>query len=115
MAMQPGAPDSTTPHLPDPTGASNQTNETNEMSAGWLNAARLRTLEAICEALIPAVAPPAGADDAHGLYARTAHDLNVAALMVETLGQESPESRAQFAQLLDLLGSAAGGLLLAGR
>jgi choline dehydrogenase-like flavoprotein len=115
MAMQPGAPDSTTPHLPDPTGASNQTNETNEMSAGWLNAARLRTLEAICEALIPAVAPPAGADDPHGLYARAAHDLSVAALIEETLGQESPQARAQFAQLLNLLGSAAGGLLLAGR
>lgn len=115
MAMQPGAPDSTTPHLPDPTGASNQTNETNEVSAGWLNAARLRTLEAICEALIPAVAPPAGADDPHGLYARAAHDLSVAALIEETLGQESPQARAQFAQLLNLLGSATGGLLLAGR
>ncbi|HEY8324317.1 MAG TPA: GMC family oxidoreductase [Ktedonobacterales bacterium] len=115
MAMQPGAPDSTTPHPPDPTGASNQTNETNEMSAGWLNAARLRTLEAICEALIPAVAPPAGADDPHGLYARAAHDLSVAALIEETLGQESPQARAQFAQLLNLLGSATGGLLLAGR
>jgi choline dehydrogenase-like flavoprotein len=85
------------------------------MSAGWLNAARLRTLEAICEALIPAVAPPAGADDPHGLYARAAHDLSVAALIEETLGQESPQARAQFAQLLNLLGSATGGLLLAGR
>ncbi len=81
----------------------------------WLTPAQHRTLEAICDALIPAAAPPAGADDAHGLYARTARDLNVAALMIETLGQESPEARAQFAQLLDLLGSAVGGLLLAGR
>ncbi|HET9111312.1 MAG TPA: GMC family oxidoreductase [Ktedonobacterales bacterium] len=82
---------------------------------GWLSVAQLRTLEAICDALIPAVAPPAGEDDAHGFYARTARDVNVAALMVETLGQESPQQRAQFAQLLDLLGSPTGGLLLAGR
>ncbi len=84
-------------------------------SGGWLSPAQTRTLEAICDALIPAVAPPPGADDAHGLYTRTARDLNIAALMVETLGQESPETRAQVAQLLDLLGSPAGGLLLAGR
>jgi choline dehydrogenase-like flavoprotein len=88
---------------------------TTTATGGWLNAAQTRTLAAICDALIPAVAPPAGSDDAHGLYARAAHDLNVAALVAETLGQESPEQRAQFAQLLDLLGSPAGGLLLAGR
>lgn len=115
MAMQPGAPDSTSPITPEPAGVSNQTSETNETNAGWLSARRLRTLEAICEALIPAVTPPAGADDPHGLYARAAHDLGVAALVEETLGQESPQARAQFAQLLDLLGSAAGGMLLAGR
>ncbi|HEY7849593.1 MAG TPA: GMC family oxidoreductase N-terminal domain-containing protein, partial [Ktedonobacterales bacterium] len=82
---------------------------------GWLSPAQARTLAAICDALIPAVTPPAGADDAHGLYVRVASDQQIATLMSETLAQESPESRAQFAQLLDLLGSAAGGLLLAGR
>ncbi|MDE3230215.1 MAG: GMC family oxidoreductase [Chloroflexota bacterium] len=83
--------------------------------SNWLTSAQTRTLVAICEALIHPVAPPVGEDDAHGLYARAASDLNVATLMAETLGQESPESRAQFAQLLDLLGSPLGGLLLAGR
>lgn len=84
-------------------------------AGGWLSAAQTRTLEAVCDALLPAVAAPAGSDDAHGLYARSARDLNVAALMAETLGKESPETRAQVAQLLDLLGSPVGGLLLAGR
>lgn len=88
---------------------------TGTASDGWLTPAQMRTLEALCDALIPAVAPPPGADDAHGLYARTARDLHIATLMAETLAGESAEQRAQFAQLLDLLGSAAGGLLLAGR
>ncbi|HEX8996487.1 MAG TPA: FAD-dependent oxidoreductase [Ktedonobacterales bacterium] len=92
------------------------TSSTTATTAGdWLSAAQIRTLEAICDAFFPAVAPPAGEADTHGLYARTARDLNIAALMAETLAQESPETRAQFAQLLDLLGSPAGGLLLAGR
>src|SRR5579859_3027827 len=82
--------------------------------AGWLTASQRRTLEAVCDALIPAVAAPPGEDDPHGYYARIARELDVARLMEETLGQESPESRAQFAQLLDLLGSSAGGLLVAG-
>lgn len=115
MAMQHEASDSTSPHTPNPGGASDQTSEMIEARAGWLSASRLRTLEAICEALFPAVIPPTGTDDLHGLYARAAHDLGVAAQIEETLGQESPQSRAQFAKLLDLLGSATGGMLLAGR
>ncbi|MFI5278545.1 MAG: FAD-dependent oxidoreductase, partial [Ktedonobacterales bacterium] len=83
-------------------------------SADWLTAAQRRTLEAICEALIPAVPLPEGVTDPHGYYGRKASDLDVARLMAGTLGQESPETRAQFAQLLDLLGSSAGGLLVAG-
>jgi choline dehydrogenase-like flavoprotein len=85
------------------------------ISADWLTATERRTLEAICDALIPAVSPPDGEGDPHGYYARTARDLDVARLMAETLGQESPETRAQFKQLLGLLGSPAGGLLIAGR
>jgi choline dehydrogenase-like flavoprotein len=91
-----------------------QPSSTPSTSADWLTAAQRRTLEAICDALIPAVTPPPGESDSDGYYARTARDLDVARLMEETLGQESPETRAQFAQLLDLLGSSAGGLLVAG-
>lgn len=80
----------------------------------WLTDAERRTLEAICEALIPAVPAPEGGDP-DGYWARTARDLDVARLMAETLGQESPETRAQFKRLLDLLGSARGGLLVARR
>ncbi len=83
--------------------------------ADWLTDAQRRTLEALCEALIPAVTAPEGEGDPHGYYARTARDLDVARTMAETLGQESPETRAQFKQLLDLLGSPTGGLLVAGR
>jgi choline dehydrogenase-like flavoprotein len=88
---------------------------TTATATGWLTAPQMRTLEAVCETLTASAPPPAGADDSHGLYARTAASLNVAALVAETLGQESPESRAQAAQLLDLLGSPTGGLLLARR
>lgn len=81
-------------------------------TGAWLSPAQTRTLEAICEALIHRVEAPAGVEDTHGLYARSASDLGVAALVAETLGQESPEQRAQFKQLLDLLGSPLGGLML---
>ncbi|HEY7834124.1 MAG TPA: GMC family oxidoreductase [Ktedonobacterales bacterium] len=83
-------------------------------SASWLSPAEMRTLEAICDTLIARVSPPPGADDAHGLYARTARDLDVARLMAETLALEDPESQADFHQLLRLLGGALGGVLLAG-
>ncbi len=81
----------------------------------WLTAAQRRTLEAICDALIPSVPAPESEDDSYGYYARSARDLDVARLMAETLSQESPESRDQFKRLLDLLGSPAGGLLVVGR
>ncbi len=91
------------------------TSTSTSVTTGWLTANQLRTLEAVCEALTRSVAPPAGSEDTYGLYARTAREGNVAALVAETLGQQSPESRAQVAQLLDLLGSPVGGLLLAQR
>ncbi|MBF6591132.1 MAG: GMC family oxidoreductase [Ktedonobacterales bacterium] len=83
--------------------------------ASWLSPAQLRTLEAVCEALIPAVPPPPGEGDPHGFYARTASDLGVAQLMAEALGQQSSQTQADFKQLLDLLGSPLAGLLLLGR
>ncbi len=81
----------------------------------WLTPAEMRTLQAVCEALIPACQPPAGEADPHGLYARTAADLDVARLLAENLAQDTPEARASFKQLLGLLNSPAGGLLIAGR
>ncbi len=83
--------------------------------ADWLTPAEMRTLEAVCEALIPAVPPPPGEDDAHGLYARSARDVAVARLMAETLAGEPPDSRAEFKQLLGLLNSPLACMVLAGR
>lgn len=83
-------------------------------NADWLTATEMRTLEAVCDTLIPPVAPPAGEDDPHGFYARSASDLGVARLMAETLAPEPSEKRSQFKQLLGLLGNPAVCLLLAG-
>jgi choline dehydrogenase-like flavoprotein len=82
---------------------------------GWLSPEDMRTLEMVCETLIPAGAPPQDEGDPHGLYARSARDLDVARLMAETLAQEDPQSRAEFRQLLRLLRGRLAGVLLAGR
>src|SRR5579862_4479061 len=84
-------------------------------ATSWLSADELRTLEAVCDALIPATPPPAGASDEHGFYARAASDLGVAQLMAEALGQQSPQTRRDFKQLLGILGGPLGGLLATGR
>jgi choline dehydrogenase-like flavoprotein len=83
--------------------------------ADWLTATELRTLEAVCEALIPSVPAPEGEHDATGLYARAARDLQVPQLVAETLAAESPESRADFKKLLGTLNQPLVGMLLAGR
>lgn len=80
----------------------------------WLTPAQLRTLEAFCDTLLPSVVPTGGADDPHGFYARTAGDLGVARAVAETLALESPEVRADFKQLLGLLGGPVFGLLVGG-
>ena len=64
----------------------------------------MRTLEAVCEALLPPTPPPAGESDPDGYYARSATDLGVATIIAEALSQQSPETRAQFKQLLGLMG-----------
>jgi choline dehydrogenase-like flavoprotein len=84
-------------------------------ASGWLTPAELRTLEVFCDTLFPAVAPPGGAGDPHGFYARSAADLGVAGTVAETLALESPEARADVKRLLGLLGGPAFGLLLGGR
>ena len=84
-------------------------------TADWLTPAQLRALEAVCDALIPSVAPPNGATDPYGLYARSAHDLDIAGLAARLLAEESPETQASFRQLLDLLANPLAGILLYGR
>lgn len=81
----------------------------------WLSPAEMRTLEAVCEALLPPTPPPVGENDADGYYARSASDLGVAALIAEALGEQSPETRAQFKQLLGLMGRPLFGMMLLGR
>jgi choline dehydrogenase-like flavoprotein len=94
----------TTQQPPAQTGATN-----------WLNPDEMRVLETVCDTLIPSLAPPEGEDDPHGLYARKASDLNVAQAIAETLALESPETKADFKQLLSLLNGPAFGLLTVGR
>jgi choline dehydrogenase-like flavoprotein len=81
----------------------------------WLTPGELRTLEMVCDTLIPTLTAPPGETDPAGLYARKASDLNIAAALAQTLGQQSEESRAQFKQLLGLFNSPLFGLLLDGR
>src|SRR6185437_14795169 len=84
-------------------------------TTGWLSPVEMRTLEAACEALLPPTPPPAGENDLDGYYARSASDLGVAALIAEALGEQSAETRAQFKQLLGLMGRPLFGMLLLGR
>ena len=83
--------------------------------ADWLTTTEMRTLEAVCDTLIPPVPPPDGADDPHGLYARPASEVQVALTIAETIAQQSPEQRAEFKQLLGLLNSPLAGMVLGGR
>jgi choline dehydrogenase-like flavoprotein len=84
-------------------------------AATWLTPDEMRVLEAVCDTLIPSLTPPEDEHDPHSLYARKASDLNVAQAIAETLAQESPESRADFKQLLGLLNGPAFGLLTVSR
>lgn len=83
-------------------------------ATGWLNTAQMRTLEAVCETLIPAL-DVALEEDPTGLLRRPASALQVAQRLAETLGAEDDITRADFRQLLDTLHGPLGGLLLIGR
>ena len=89
--------------------------QTAATASSWLTPAEQRTLDALCEALIPSVQPPDGAHDPAGLYKRSARDLRVGALVAETLALESAEARAEFKSLLDLLANPLAMMALAGR
>ncbi len=84
-------------------------------TADWLTPMEMRTLEAICEALAPAMPPPEGETDPHGLYARSMRELPVARLIAETLAEDTPETRKDFKKLLDTLNNPLVGMVLAGR
>ena len=96
----------TTQATPQPAGV------TSAPASGWLSPREMATLEAVCDALIPAVAPPAGEADTHGLYARRARDLDVAGQIATLLASEDPQTQADFHQLLGLLGGPLFGVFL---
>jgi choline dehydrogenase-like flavoprotein len=80
----------------------------------FLTPAETRTLEAVCDALIPSTASATGGDP-DGLLSRAASDLDVAGFLVKALAPEPPVTRARFRSLLHLLASPWFGLLLTGR
>src|ERR1700682_5064343 len=85
------------------------------MSQSFLSPDETNTLEAVRLPLVPSLRPLDGDADPGGLLARSAADLEVARLVVEVLGSEPLETRAQFRRLLGLFGSPVFGLAAAGR
>ncbi len=83
--------------------------------AGWLTPNEFAILEAICDTLLPSLEPPNESTEAvAAYYRRCAHDLHVAQLIAEKLGQESLEVRADIRRFLTLFAAPPIGLLLAG-
>src|SRR6202165_6178541 len=60
----------------------------------FLTTAQTRNLEAVCEALVPSIPPPAGGGDPGGLLGRQASGLDVARRPVGALSADPPESQA---------------------
>jgi choline dehydrogenase-like flavoprotein len=81
-------------------------------ASAWLSAREMAVLSAVCDTLIPAITPPAGAADPHGLYARPASALDVAGQIAALLADEDPQTRAEFHQLLGIMRGPLFGLLL---
>jgi len=80
----------------------------------FLSAGETRTLEAICNTLMPSIARPER-EDPGGLMSRSASDLDVAESLVGALAGMDGETQARFRQLLGFMGSPLFGVLLAGR
>ena len=92
-----------------------QTAKNENLVAGWLTQDEFSVLEAVCETLLPSLEPPEGSSrPVAAYYRRSAHDLNVAQLVAETLSFENVQAKADFRKLVALLSSPAAGLMLAG-
>jgi hypothetical protein len=86
---------------------------TASLVAGWLTSEEFSILEAVCETLLPSLEPlHVSSEVVAAYYRRSAHYLNVAQLLAETLALENAEEQAKFHQLLGLLAGPLGGLML---
>jgi choline dehydrogenase-like flavoprotein len=83
-------------------------------ASAWLSPGEMRLLATLCDALIPSIdATPA--EDPHGLLRRSASEMRVPELLADLLAAEDETTRQDFKQLLSLLGSPLGGVILLGR
>ena len=94
---------------------SSTTNTPQNRIAGWLSPDEFTIIEAVCDTLLPSLEPPVGSSEpVSAYYRRNASDLHVAMLLAETLAHENAETQTEFRQLLALMASSLGGLLLLG-
>src|SRR2546428_10285346 len=84
-------------------------------AASFLSPAETRTLQAICDALLPSIDADNIAGERREFLSRSASDVDAAGLLVLALASESSETRARFRQLLGLMGSWVFGLAMTGR
>jgi choline dehydrogenase-like flavoprotein len=83
--------------------------------AGWLTVDEFAILQAICDTLLPSLEPPAGSSDIiAAYYRRCADDMQVAQILAEKLGQQSPDVQADIRRFLSLFVAPPVSLLLAG-
>ncbi len=81
--------------------------------AGWLSPDEFTIIEAVCDTLLPSLEPSVDSNEAvAAYYRRNAGDLHVPMLLAETLAHENAETQTEFRQLLALMASPLGGLLL---
>ena len=81
--------------------------------AGWLSPDEFMIIEAVCDTLLPSLEPPIGSSETvAAYYRRNAADLHVPMLLAETLAHENAETQTEFRQLLAVMASPFGSLLL---
>src|SRR5437588_4778288 len=81
--------------------------------AGWLTPEEFSILETVCDTFFPSLEPPDGtSEELAAYYCRSERNLNVAHLIAETLAFENEDEQKKFHQLLSLLDSPLGGLVL---
>ncbi len=92
---------------------SSNTQTSQSRVAGWLSHDEFTIIEAVCDTLLPTLEPPVDSSEAvAAYYRRNAGDLHVPMLLAETLAHENAETQTEFRQLLALMISPLGGLLL---